>query len=210
MKLKRPPSIIFPHLSYIISSSTHELVNRFPSQVVNLSIHLLISFSIFRLPKSEILSGHFEVIVVVFDVGDALGFEKREAFGMTNDVFQFSIDIGLTGQNINDGSQFFLAQDVVVFRFATAYADDTFRHGQQRIHRRRVAIELVEDEIAAVHQVLVLDKGDRLGLHQFYFFGVSADNPFGSGKQYVGAFVGVTLLIDTDEDSYFPFRLKNG
>ena len=81
------------------------------------------------------------------------------------------IHILLIGLDVNDGTKLVFTEEVIVFWFAATDNDETLCHCKEGVHGGGIAVELVEDDVAGVHQVLVLGEGNVLGGDDFEAFG---------------------------------------
>ena len=78
------------------------------------------------------------------------------------------IDIILVGLYVDDGSQVVLAEKVVMLGLAATDEDESLGHRQQTVHAWGIAVELVEQDMTAVHHLLVLRKGHVLSFQHFH------------------------------------------
>ena len=134
------------------------------------------------------------------DVVDALLTEQGDALGVEDELLELMADAVVGGLDIDDGTELGFAEDGVVFGLATANADDALGHGQQGIHGGGVAVELVENGIAAVHESLVFGKGYALDLDELHLVGMGLEHILGGTEHDVGAFVGAAASAEADED----------
>ena len=85
--------------------------------------------------------------------------------------------------------------------FASSHDDESFGHSQEGIHSGGVAVELVEDDMAGVHHLLVLGKRHVLcNLDTDPFRPEIALQAEEGGVHQVGAFVGRAGTLDTEEE----------
>ena len=98
-------------------------------------------------PEIEILSGYSQVVVVFLDIGDALALEVGNAFGIAYQLFHLMENTLISRFYIDNRTEVGLMEDFVVLRFSATDADNALRHGEQGVHRRGIAVELVEDDI---------------------------------------------------------------
>ena len=129
--------------------------------------------------------------------------QSGQQLGLRDDALQLGLHALLGGFHIHDGAQLLFAQYLIVLRFAAAHAHDTLRHGQQRVHRGGVAVELVHNHVTAVHHLLVFGEGHRLGYAQFHPLRMPLLHRLCRPQHDVGAFVGAALAVDAEK--HFDF-----
>ena len=105
------------------------------------------------------------------------------------------------GLDIDDGAQFVFAKQGVVLLFATAHEDESLGHCQKGVHGGGVTVELVEEDIAGVHEVLIGCEGDVLGTNDLHLGGVALLENLQGAEHDVGAFVLGTRSLDADEET---------
>ena len=81
------------------------------------------------IPEINVLHRDFYIVVMLFYILYALLFQSWHAFWVEHKLFQFMINTLICRLNIDDGTQFCLTKNVVVFRFATSDADNSLGHG---------------------------------------------------------------------------------
>ena len=161
--------------------------------------------SLFFCPEVEVLLRHLEVVVVALDISEGVGLEAGQALGVEGEVAQGLIYAFFVGLHVDDGAETFLADDGVVFRFAAAHHDEALRHGFEGVHGGRVAVELVEDDVAAEHERAVFGEGHALHANCAYLVGQFLLHALQGAEHDVGAFVGGAGTLDADEENY-PLR----
>ena len=118
------------------------------------------------------MPGHFDIVVMAAYVLYALALQFGDALRMKDELFQFIAHTLVRRLYVDNRAQFVLSQYLVVLGFTATYADNTLRHSQQRIHGWCVAVELVQDGVATVHQFLVFVERDTLRLDEFHLIGM--------------------------------------
>ena len=64
--------------------------------------------------------------MVLLHIGNALLLEQGNALGVENELFNFFIATFVGRQDIDDGSEFLFAKDVIVLGLSTTDVDDAF------------------------------------------------------------------------------------
>ena len=104
-----------------------------------------------------------------------------------------------------------------MFGFGTAHHDEAARHGFEGIHGGGVTVELVEDDIAPVHEFDVFREGYTLYAHNFAAVGQFLCYPLKGAEHNVCALIFRTTLLNADEEAnalgnrfiYLDIRLWN-
>ena len=90
------------------------------------------------------------------DIFYALTLQFINVVAVGHQFFQLGVNAFVVGLHIDDGAQLGFAKKTIVFLFATTNANEAARHGLQGIHGGGVAVELIENGIAAVHHLNIL------------------------------------------------------
>ena len=101
--------------------------------------------------------------MVAADILYALLAQTGYLVGMDDKMLELFDHTLVGGLDIDDGSQLGLAQYLVVFGLASAHAHHAMGHRLKGIHRRRIAVELVEQHILVVQKAHILDERQALG-----------------------------------------------
>ena len=139
-----------------------------------------------------VLLGYAYVIVVTAYVLDAVQLQLVDVLRAAEQaVCYLVIDILFGRLNVDDGSQIVLVQQFILLFLAATNYDEPLGHRQECIHAWRVAIELVQQDMTAIHHFLILGKGDVLGLDNGHTIGAEIVLQTLEGRLHdVGAFVG--------------------
>lgn len=138
------------------------------------------------------------------DIFYALTLQIINAVAVGHQFFQLGVNTFVVGLNIDDGAQLVFIEKLIVFLFATANADEAARHGLQGIHGGGVAVELIEDSIAAVHHLNILAERHGTRHAQLHFRGVVLRDGFSGSQHDVCSLIFAAALVDADEKAQGP------
>lgn len=141
------------------------------------------------------------MVVVALDVFNALTGKDGNEFGMQHKVLHFLEAVFFVRQDVDDGSQLVFVEDFVVLLFTSSHNDESLRHSYESIHGRRVAVELVEDDITGIHQLLVFVERHIFHLDDFASVGVLGLHALQGSEHDVCPLVGMATALYADEET---------
>ena len=116
--------------------------------------------------------------------------EGWQVVAIFNQAGELADAVFLVGLYVDDRSEFGLVEDVVVLGLATAYDHEAASHRFEGIHGGCIGIELVEDDVATLHELDVLVEGYGLYADDFGIAGIARANFFEGAQHDVRALVG--------------------
>lgn len=143
-----------------------------------------------------------DVVVVASDVFDAVELQLVDIlFSREEAVGDLVVNVLLCGLYVDNGAKLVFVEQLVVLGFTTSHDDESFGHSKEGIHGGRVAVELVEDDVAGVHHLLVLGERHVLCALDAHAIGTEVMLKAEKCREHeVGAFVSGTGTLDANEE----------
>ena len=144
------------------------------------------------------------MVVMLLYIGYAVTLQPWNEIGVKYKLFQGFENAFFRGLYVDDRTQIWFVHKLVMLWFGTAHQHQTLAHGLKGVHSGCVAVELVQDDITALHHLLVARKWNVLCPNDFGLCGIAAMQFFQCGEHDVRALVCASAALYANEE---PDRL---
>ena len=99
------------------------------------------------------------MVVMLLYIGYAVPLQPWNEIGVKYKLFQGFENAFFRGLYVDDGAQIWFVHKLVMLWFGAPHQHQPLTHGLKGVHGGCVAVELVQNDIAPLHHLLVASKG---------------------------------------------------